>query len=415
MPFGRNYHINSNGQIDDTGFMSELKVKKGSKIMVIKNIDTLDCLTNGAMGILVDIVSRNNEIYCLLIKFVDERTGKLRRLQFAEMLKGREHLTPIMMVEHSYHLPSKSKSKKHSAQCTLQQFPIRLAFAVTAHKIQGHTFSKGNTVVLNLNKKRLPDGMIYVMLSRNCNLEDVLINRKIQTSDIQCSQIAKNANNVLSQKHLHRISSGNSEKFVLSFGFLNIRSLKKHHNDIFDFSNLYNFDFFAICETWLLSNENIEEFKLPGYILYSNPAGRGKGLAIYYRKGRIIKSFSSKDFQITAIQNKDVIVTFLYISSKCYLIDVLNHIEIINNENLCALKIFVGDFNFNASSDNLLTNWMKNNFYNQFVKFPTHILGNVIDHVYANNILQYNLQVTNSPVYFSDHVLLNIKLQDKIN
>lgn len=36
---------------------------------------------------------------------------------------------------------------------TLQQFPIRLAFGVTAHQVQGHTFAKGNTVVFNMTEK----------------------------------------------------------------------------------------------------------------------------------------------------------------------------------------------------------------------------------------------------------------------
>jgi hypothetical protein len=310
MPVGRKYVINKNGQIDDTGFMFQLKVKKGSKVMVIKNIDTIDCLTNGAMGIIVDIVYRNCEVYCLLVKFAGEKTGSMRRLLYAPMLKGRESLTPIMMVEHTYQLPSKTNIKKHHVQCTLQQFPLRLAFGVTAHKVQGHTFAKGNTVVLNLSRKKFPDGMIYVMLSRNCNLEDILINRKIQASEINCSQIAKNTNNVITERHFERLSSENSPNITLLFGFLNIRSLKKHFLDIFDFSNLHNFDFFCVCETWLQCDENIEGLNLPGYLVHNNPAGRGKGLAIYYRKGRIIKNFNSNDFQITAMRYKNVILIF---------------------------------------------------------------------------------------------------------
>lgn len=116
MRFGRKYQLNANGQINDTGFMLELKVKKGCKIMVIKNINTIDCLTNGAMGIIVNIVYRNSEVYCLLIKFAGEKTGSMRRLQYAAMLNGREDLTPIIKVEHPYKLPSKSNIKQHSAQ-----------------------------------------------------------------------------------------------------------------------------------------------------------------------------------------------------------------------------------------------------------------------------------------------------------
>ena len=415
MPVGRKYHQNLNGQIDDTGFMSVLRVKKGAKVMIIKNIDTLDCLTNGAMGIIKEIISRNSEVYCLLIKFADEKIGAMRRLQYSSMLKGKEELTPIMMVEHSYQIPSNHKQKKHFAQCTIQQFPLRLAFAVTAHKVQGHTFSKGNTVVINLHRKKFPDGMIYVMLSRNCNLEDILINRPIQSSDIQCSQIAKTINDVLTIKNFERISDPYLPDIVLEFGFLNVRSLKKHFLDIFDFSYVYSFDCFAVCETWLLSNDNIEEFIIPGYIIHNNPAGKGKGLAVYYRKGRIVTCCASPYFQLTALLHNNVVIVFVYISSNCPLSDVLDQFHKINESYLSAQKIFVGDFNFSATNKNSITSWMKENSYYQHVKFPTHILGNLIDHVYANNIMQYNLQIKNNPVYFSDHVLLKMQLKKIIN
>jgi hypothetical protein len=46
---------NDTGRIAKTSFVDKLKLRIGSKVMLIHNIDTVDGLTNGCMGILVDV------------------------------------------------------------------------------------------------------------------------------------------------------------------------------------------------------------------------------------------------------------------------------------------------------------------------------------------------------------------------
>ena len=91
--------------------------------------------------------------------------------------------------------------------------------------------------------------------------------------------------------------------------------------------------------------------------------------------------------------------------------DLLNYINTIHEENESMFKTFVGDFNFTSTNKNLLTDWMEHNNYIQYVTKPTHILGNTLDHVYTNTSTKYKLNVTSTPVYFSDHVLLNMQLK----
>ena len=49
-------HKSGDGTIGTTGYMNELKLKIGAKVMLIKNINTRDCLTNGQTGILEQVV-----------------------------------------------------------------------------------------------------------------------------------------------------------------------------------------------------------------------------------------------------------------------------------------------------------------------------------------------------------------------
>ena len=64
------------GTIGSTAFKDVIKVKKGVKIILIHNLDTSDCLTNGQLGKLVDVImTKDGEVDKLVVKFKDERVG----------------------------------------------------------------------------------------------------------------------------------------------------------------------------------------------------------------------------------------------------------------------------------------------------------------------------------------------------
>ena len=55
------------GAVATTSFLDELQLKLGAKVMLIHNIDTVDCLTNGQLGELIDVI-KNGEVDKLVIK-----------------------------------------------------------------------------------------------------------------------------------------------------------------------------------------------------------------------------------------------------------------------------------------------------------------------------------------------------------
>ena len=62
-----------------------------------------------------------------------------------------------------------------------EQFPVKLAWAVTIHKAQGKTFDR---VIIDLGKGAFEHGQTYVALSRCRTLEGIILRQAIRQTDI---------------------------------------------------------------------------------------------------------------------------------------------------------------------------------------------------------------------------------------
>jgi ATP-dependent exoDNAse (exonuclease V) alpha subunit len=70
-------------------------------------------------------------------------------------------------------------------QATFEQFPLRLAWAVTIHKSQGQTLERA---VLDFGRGAFADGQAYVAFSRIKTLDGVYLSRTLRPTDIRVDQ-----------------------------------------------------------------------------------------------------------------------------------------------------------------------------------------------------------------------------------
>ena len=94
-----------------------------------------DVLTNGAQGTITKILTDNSKVRYIFIKFDNKKVGRLQRQKF-KFLSSKcdlSEVTPVERISFSYTLGDTSKN--HAARATVLQFPLRLCWALTAHKV----------------------------------------------------------------------------------------------------------------------------------------------------------------------------------------------------------------------------------------------------------------------------------------
>ena len=153
--------------------------------MIIHNIDTADCLTNGQLGELVDVIkTTKGEVDKLIITLKNKNAGKFNKSKYPGLSSKYPDCVVIERVSNQYTLRKKGGEVSNTA--TLFQFPVKLA--ITAHKIQGQTIPYPVKVVLDINSI-FEDAQAHVMLSRVQQLEQVFILQRLDQSKIRTSHI----------------------------------------------------------------------------------------------------------------------------------------------------------------------------------------------------------------------------------
>ena len=127
--------------IANTEFKDVFEFKIGARVMMIHNKDLTDDLFNGAGGTIVGIeYSDKHQAKCVIIQFDLPTCGEKQRAKYPGLSAKYKRFngTPIFRHEHEFNIKTKSYGKKYfqAAKGKLLQFPLRLYYASTAHKIQ---------------------------------------------------------------------------------------------------------------------------------------------------------------------------------------------------------------------------------------------------------------------------------------
>ena len=122
----KTFKTNNAGCIMNTPFMAVLRLKVGCEVVLVHNVDTLDGLTNGCRGVLVDVEKNGEAIRRLVVEFHNPEHGRLARQRIP--CKRFPQATYVDAIHWTYLLGG--------ATANIFQFPLKGASGLSSHKIQ---------------------------------------------------------------------------------------------------------------------------------------------------------------------------------------------------------------------------------------------------------------------------------------
>merc|ERR1711954_167816 len=322
----------------------------------------------------------------LIIKFERESIGTEQRKKNLEISQKLPGGTPIEKVNFQYSISKSKKSPINTANVI--QFPVKLAFASTAHKIQGATIAKPQKIILNVNDT-FNAAMVYVMLSRVCSLDQILLLDEFPESkmypDMRALVELKRLDNISLNKNQTPWEREDNKSIKISS--LNCRSLKKHYEDIRTDNLLLKSDLITLQETWLDNDEMREDLNIPGYELAINSKGKGRGIATYYNIDifKHVADIKKDKMQLSKFCSENLDLVAIYRSKQGNQQDMNQLIKQLENRNVP--QMVVGDLNFHYLEEgaNSTKKFFKKENYSQLIMEPTHIEGNILDQAYVRD------------------------------
>ena len=394
----------ASGAIRNTPLQKTLKIKIGARVMLTHNIDTCDSLTNGTFGEVIGVeFNDSNIVKRVIVCFDNEISGKERRKNYVQLQEKYfpRCATPIDRIEFHYSLSRKPTSA--SANAVAIQFPLRLAFAATAHKIQGSTIKKPNYLVIDL-RTVMEAAQAYVMLSRVQALSQLFILGDLCEKKIYASVTA------LEELDTMNMMALNNQRFGNIVASCNIRSLPCHYKDLISTPGVSKSDVICLQETWVTSMSR--DFPISDFKYHPNNAGRGKGIATYFRNSFVHTADINKQlYQITRVSSKCLDVINIYRSVGASSMDLI--IDLSEILDLSKETLIVGDLNicYISERNHLIMGFLERKGFRQLVSYPTHADGRQIDHVFHYSpklALNHSLKLKQQSPYYSDHDILFI-------
>jgi len=155
------YKATITGKFDMSAYPTDtdIRLKKGAQVILIKN-DINKQWVNGTLAKVIELSDSSIKVD----------------------IKGCVCEVPIdrwQKIEYGYN--EKEDKVEANIVGTFEQYPIRLAWALTIHKSQGHTLDK---LILNLGHGAFVHGQVYVALSRCTSMEGITLKRPVIHSDI---------------------------------------------------------------------------------------------------------------------------------------------------------------------------------------------------------------------------------------
>ena len=404
---------------DTDSLPASLSLAKGAKVMLTRNIDVADGLVNGAIGRVTDFAGKGlATLEAIEVTFENRNVGKKAGLECKD-----GNRVPIKRVEDELR-------KCHTVR---HQFPLKLSWACTAHKVQGMTTDK---VVVNLDNIFSP-GQAYVALSRVTSMKglyiDVSDGKDIGAKlygDKEVEGGMKDMPRLFDNATGDAVTSRTQFCEVILF---NAQSLHRNIVEIRTDRRFHSADIICLTETWLQKGDRVSAYDINGFSLHQKirdnsydesselmatlKGNRGGGVAIYSKESMAIEieEFPVKNiegmmckicngrYRLILIYRPSMYATAPFIKN---LVCLLHHVS-----NLKDVEgtIFMGDFNENVlTAKGAISLLMDRHGLKQQVSAATTEAGTLLDHIYTHGNVHGAFSVM--PTYYSFHDAVICKL-----
>ncbi len=135
-----------------------LELKPGAQVMFLRN-DSDGRWVNGTIG----------------------TVSRLKDTVWVEVGDEEFEVEPTVWERYRYRYDADTKKLEKEVVAEFEQFPLRLAWAVTIHKSQGHTY---DSATVDLGPRAFSAGQTYVALSRVRTLDGLFMRRPLQPRDV---------------------------------------------------------------------------------------------------------------------------------------------------------------------------------------------------------------------------------------
>ena len=238
-------------KVSETGGLeTSLKIAVGCRVMLTYNLDVTDGLANGATGTVSHIVILADTVVNILVLFDDPRIGvKAKRL--SQYRQNYPNSLPISRHEAVFNI-----GIRKCISASRRQFPLRLSWASTIHKVQGLAT---DSIVVSFEGRFFP-GQAYVALSRVRRLNGLHI-LKFDPAQIHVDcAVVREMERLDKNRIVENTKAANPEDFNLQVSQLNIRGIKSHKDDLKLDQRIKQSNVLCFFETFLKDEDNFNQY-----------------------------------------------------------------------------------------------------------------------------------------------------------
>uniref|UniRef100_A0AAZ1X1W6 ATP-dependent DNA helicase n=1 Tax=Oreochromis aureus TaxID=47969 RepID=A0AAZ1X1W6_OREAU len=392
-----------------------LNVAEGARVMLTRNLDTLNGLVNGAFGILIKVVRSENDGHIIKLGLRMDNRQSVRNTRSANAAS--DDLIYIERAEES--LKFKGAVRR--------QFPVKLAFACTIHKTQGLTTQ---TAVVSM-KNIFEPGMAYVALSRVTSLSGLYLQdldeKKIYANpEVTAALQTMRQASVEEMMPLLQVRETANRPDTLTLIHHNTEGLPSHISDIKSHHEMCLADVLCLTESHLQGSFVADSLHLDGYTMFKrnrhvsytnfpHMASRsGGGVVVYLRNHfqvqvkQYLHNVTDLEFLVLKVQSPFPALIAVVYRPPDYsltpfmqnLVSLLDSLEIMD----CHPIIVCGDFNENQlqSGRKQILEQFQSRGYSQLITSATTDKNTLLDLIFISQP-QHSLHSGVLRTYYSYH------------